>query len=59
MKPEFILINWHTDALVGYGSEAECRLQLEKISKGSSTVGNHTFIIAEVKVWSRMKRIES
>lgn len=59
MKPEFVLINWHTGSSYGIGSEDECRAQLEKILKGESTVSNHTFIIAEVKVRSQMKRIES
>lgn len=56
MKPEFILINWYRGAIVGAGTEDECRAQLEKISNGP---GNNAYVIAEVKVRSQMKRIES
>lgn len=57
MKPEFILINWYRGAVVGEGTEDECRAQLEKISNGPGR--NDAYVIAEVKVRSQMKRIES
>jgi hypothetical protein len=57
-KPEFMLINWSKGNIAGCGTEDECREQLTKCAKGS--VGpNDAYIIAEVKVLSELKRVES
>jgi hypothetical protein len=57
MKPEFILINWSNGSVWGTGTEAECREQLNKCPSGTHL--HDTFIIAEVKVLSETKRVES
>lgn len=53
MKPEFILINWSKGEVIGWGTEAECRAQLEKATSADS------YLLAEVRVLSRMLRTES
>jgi hypothetical protein len=58
MKPEWMLINWSRGSVAGCGTEEECREQLAKVLRNN----DHTqsaFVLAEVKVLSEMKRIES
>lgn len=56
MKHEFVLIDWSRGSVVGAGTEAECR---EQLTKRNSLYRNNTYLIAEVKVMSEMKRVES
>jgi hypothetical protein len=57
-KPEFMLLNWSKGSIAGCGTEEECRAQLKKCSSGE--VGpDDAYILAEVKVLSEMKRVES
>jgi hypothetical protein len=58
-RPEFVLINWSSGSVVGCGDEEECRSQLEKVTEGTSVAKGDTFAIAEVKVLSELKRIET
>lgn len=58
-KPEYILLNFSTGRLVGCGPEDECRTQLKKVNDGSSAGEADTYILAEVKVLSEMKRVET
>jgi hypothetical protein len=44
--------------VVGVGTEAECREQLKKAQRNNDHF-NNTYLIAEVKVMSEMKRVES
>lgn len=57
LKPEFILIDYTRGALVGIGTEDECHSQLKKCLAGERSM--NSYIIAEVKVLSKMERIES
>ena len=54
-KPEFMLLNWSKGEISGCGTEEECREQLKKCASGS----DDSYIIAEVRVLSEMKRIET
>jgi hypothetical protein len=58
MKPEFILIDWSRGSMVGCGTEEECREQMVKATR-NETHSRNAYLIAEVKVLSEMKRIES
>jgi hypothetical protein len=58
-RPEFVLINLNSGSVVGRGNEQECRQQLKKITEGPSVAKGDTFAIAEVKVLSELKRIET
>jgi hypothetical protein len=54
-KPGHLLINWDTGKVVGSGDKDEVREQLKKLIDAS----DDAFIIAEVKMLSAMRRIES
>jgi hypothetical protein len=58
MKPEWMLINWSRGSVAGCGTEAECRDQMAKALRNNDNTQS-AFILAEVKVLSEMKRIES
>lgn len=58
MKPEFMLINWSKGAVAGCGSETECREQLQKCCRGTAGPSD-TYLLAEVKVMSELRRVES
>jgi hypothetical protein len=58
MKPEWMLIDWSRGSVAGCGTEEECRVQLEKASRNKDNMMN-AFVLAEVKVLSEMKRVES
>lgn len=58
MKPEFVLLDWSKGAVVGVGTEAECREQLAKAARNATNF-NNTYLLAKVEVLSEMKRVES
>jgi hypothetical protein len=58
LKPNFLLVNWSNGSVLGVAdTETEAREQLAKSSKGERYLD--TYIIAEVRVLSEMKRVES
>ncbi len=58
MQPKFIVINYSIGSLVGVvETEAEARDQLKKCCKGDHY--NDTYLIAEVRVHSTVKRVET
>lgn len=58
MKPKFLLVNWSRGEVVGTAdTEKEVRSQLEKASLNSERFRD-SFLIAEVKVLSEMRRVE-
>lgn len=58
-RPSFVLINLKEGSLVGVGTEEDCRTQLKEISDGSSAAKGDPYLLAEVKVLSEMKRVET
>lgn len=59
MKPGFLVINWSKGAVSGVTeTEEEARDQLKKCLRNGD-LANDSYILAEVKVLSEMRRVES
>lgn len=57
MKPRWLIVNWTKGSVSGIaGTEEEARSQLKKCVNGTP---NDTYLLAEVKVLSELKRVES